>query len=235
MAGMDMSGMMMPGMLTPAQMEALRLAQGKEFARKVKSRAAEVYGRNPDEVLILPGLWPILGSTEAEARERRDLLTSLSEDPDALASLAAQLGLPPDSLALDGPLPWHLVDSPDWKPSSFGFANSVLSTARNEGLTARQLLDRHMAGGGHRIVAGTPEQVANEIEEFFTEGAADGFNLNHDFYPDGLDLIVDHLVPELQRRGLFRRQYESTTLRGNLGLPVPATAVPGLGRPAVAS
>jgi alkanesulfonate monooxygenase SsuD/methylene tetrahydromethanopterin reductase-like flavin-dependent oxidoreductase (luciferase family) len=71
---------------------------------------------------------------------------------------------------------------------------------------------------------GTPEQVADEIEEFFTEGAADGFNLNHDFYPDGLDLIVDHLVPELQRRGIFRKEYESTTLRGHLDLPIPGVS-----------
>jgi alkanesulfonate monooxygenase SsuD/methylene tetrahydromethanopterin reductase-like flavin-dependent oxidoreductase (luciferase family) len=74
------------------------------------------------------------------------------------------------------------------------------------------------------MVVGTPEQVADEIEAFFTAGAADGFNLNHDFYPVGLDLIVDHLVPELQRRGLFRKEYESTTLRGHLGLPLPIAA-----------
>jgi FMN-dependent oxidoreductase (nitrilotriacetate monooxygenase family) len=198
------------------------LEQGKAFSRKVKSRAADVYGRNPNEVLILPGLWPIMGSTEAEARARRDELNRLSGDPDALASMATQLALPLESLVLDEQPPWHLIDSPDWKPNSFGFANSVLTTARTERLTVRQLMDRHMSGGGHRIVVGTPEQVADEMEEFFTAGAADGFNLNHDFYPDGLDLIVDHLVPELQRRGLFRREYEATTLRGNLGLPIPA-------------
>jgi FMN-dependent oxidoreductase (nitrilotriacetate monooxygenase family) len=198
------------------------LQQGKEFAQKVKSRARDVYGRNPDDVLILPGLWPILGSTEREARERRDLLASLNTDNvEALTSLAAQLGLPIDSLTLDQQLPWDLINTPAWKPSSYGFANSVLQTARNENLTVRSLLDRHIAGGGHRTVVGTPERVADEMEAFFTEGAADGFNLNHDLYPDGLDLIVDHLVPELQRRGIFRKEYESTTLRGHLGLPVP--------------
>ncbi|MGH3642504.1 MAG: NtaA/DmoA family FMN-dependent monooxygenase [Mycobacterium sp.] len=200
------------------------LAQGKEFARKVKSRARDVYGRNPDEVLILPGLWPVLGSTEAEARERFDLLASLnSESADALASLAGQLGLPVDSLQLDRELPWDLINSPAWKPNSFGFANSVVEAARTDNLTVRGLLERNIAGG-HRIVVGTPEQVADEIETFYTEGAADGFNLNHDFYPVGLDLIVDHLVPELQRRGIFRKEYESTTLRGHLGLPVPVAA-----------
>jgi FMN-dependent oxidoreductase (nitrilotriacetate monooxygenase family) len=200
------------------------LAQGKEFARKVRSRARDVYGRNPDEVLILPGLWPVLGSTEAEARDRFDLLASLnSESADALASLAGQLGLPVDSLQLDRELPWDLINSPDWKPNSFGFANSVVEAARTDNLTVRGLLERNIAGG-HRIVVGTPEQVADEIETFYTEGAADGFNLNHDFYPVGLDLIVDHLVPELQRRGIFRKEYESTTLRGHLGLPVPVAA-----------
>ena len=155
-------------------------------------------------------------------RERRDLLASLNTDSvEALTSWAAQLGLPIDSLKLDQQLPWELINTPAWKPSSYGFANSVLATARNESLTVRALLDRHIAGGGHRTVVGTPEQVADEMEAFFTEGAADGFNLNHDLYPDGLDLIVDHLVPELQRRGIFRKEYESTTLRGHLGLPVP--------------
>lgn len=201
------------------------LAQGKEFANKVKSRARDVYGRNPDEVLILPGLWPVMGSTEAEARRRRDELESLNTDnADSLTSLAKQLGLPVDSLELDRQLPWDLINAPTWKPNSYGFANSVLHSARAENLTVRTMLDRHIAGGGHRMVVGTPEQVADEIEAFFTAGAADGFNLNHDFYPVGLDLIVDHLVPELQRRGLFRKEYESTTLRGHLGLPVPIAA-----------
>jgi FMN-dependent oxidoreductase (nitrilotriacetate monooxygenase family) len=202
------------------------LQQGKDFARKVKTRARDVYGRNPDDLLILPGLWPVIGSTEAEARERRDLLESLSTDSvDALASLAHQLGLPVDSLELDQQPPWDLINSPTWQPSSFGFANSVLQAARNEDLTVRDLVDRHISGGGHRMVVGTPEQVADEIEAFFTEGAADGFNLNHDFYPDGLDLIVDQLVPELQRRGIFRREYEATTLRGHLGLPLPVPSL----------
>ncbi|MET0704181.1 MAG: NtaA/DmoA family FMN-dependent monooxygenase, partial [Mycobacterium sp.] len=201
------------------------LAQGREFAAKVKSRARDVYGRNPDEVLILPGLWPVLGSTEAEARARRDELESLNTDNvDSLVSLAKQIGVPVDSLELDRQLPWELINSPDWKPTSFGFANSVLQAARTEDLTVRTLLDRHIAGGGHRMVVGTPEQVADEMEAFFTGGAADGFNLNHDFYPVGLDLIVDHLVPELQRRGLFRQEYEATTLRGHLGLPLPVVA-----------
>lgn len=198
------------------------LAQGKEFARTVKSRARDLYGRNPDEILILPGLWPVLGSTEAEARARRDELASLNTDNvDALGSLAHQLGLPIESLHLDQQPPWDLINAPEWTPMSYGFANSVLETARHEDLTVRDMVERHIAGGGHRMVVGTPEQIADEIEEFFIEGAADGFNLNHDFYPDGLDLIVDHLVPELQRRGIFRKEYESTTLRGHLDLPIP--------------
>ena len=206
------------------------LAQGKEFARKVRSRAREIYGRNPDEVLILPGLWPVLGSTEAEARERYDLLVSLNTaSTNTLATLAAQLGVPVDSLELDRQPPWDLINSPEWKPTSYGFANSVLQTARIENLTVRGLLERHVAGGGHRVVVGTPEQVADDIEAFFTGGAADGFNLNHDFYPDGLDLIVDQLVPELQRRNLFRTEYESTTLRGHLGLKIPGVAEQNVG------
>lgn len=85
----------------------------------------------------------------------------------------------------------------------------------------RRPLHRLAGARGHRVFAGTPEQVADTIEEWFSAGAADGFNLNADFFPDGLELTVEHLIPELQRRGLFRREYESATLRGNLGLPIP--------------
>jgi hypothetical protein len=100
----------------------------------------------------------------------------------------------------------------------------VLSVARRENLTVRQLLVRRATA--QNAIVGTPEQVADEIERWFTRRAADGFNVNFDIFPSGLEQIADHLVPELQRRGIFRREYESTTLRGHYGLPplAPRTA-----------
>ena len=112
------------------------------------------------------------------------------------------------------------------RPSQ-GFALAIAKLARDERLTVREVLARNP--NGHRSIVGTPEQVADSIEEWFTQGGADGFNLNTDYFPQGLELIVDQLVPELQRRGLFRREYEATTLRGNLGIPEPAGTVEGGG------
>jgi FMN-dependent oxidoreductase (nitrilotriacetate monooxygenase family) len=201
------------------------LSTGQDFYRKVKSRAA-AYGRSEDEILILPGLFIVLGSTETEARERRAWLDQLSTTEDNLSGLrglSSNLGVPVESLDLDKQLPWHLIDRPGWKPRSHGFANAILAVAKQESLTVRELVERDISG--HRTIVGTPEQVADSIEEWFTGRAADGFNFNFDYFPDGLEQIVDHLVPELQRRGIYRREYTASTLRGHLGLQPPATAV----------
>jgi len=118
---------------------------------------------------------------------------------------------------LDERLPWRYFESSQWQPRSVGQANSVLSVARRDDLTVRKILERR--ANAQNAFVGTPEQVADEIELWFTEGAADGFNINFDVFPSGLEHIADHLVPELQRRGIFRREYESSTLRGHYGLP----------------
>lgn len=200
------------------------LASGQEFYRTLKSRAA-AYGRGPDEILVLPGLFIVLGSTEAEAKQRRAWLDGLTTTEDQLAGLhglATRLDVPADSLELDKTLPWELIDRPDRAPRSVGFANATLTVAKEENLTVRELLARDIVG--HRTIVGTPEQVADSIEEWFTQGAADGFNVNFDVFPQGLEQIVDHLVPELQRRGIYRTEYTGTTLRENLGLAEPARA-----------
>lgn len=194
------------------------LEAAKDFAGRVRSLAAR-HGRRPEEILILPGLFPVLGSTEKEARERKDWLDELAGEEEELVGLAATIGLDPADLKLDAELPWEKVEAVSSFGGSQGFRAAVLELARRERLTVRQLLKRNPSG--HRSVVGTPEQVADTIEEWFSAGAADGFNLNADFFPDGLELTVEHLIPELQRRGLFRREYESATLRGNLGLPIP--------------
>ncbi|MGU3502108.1 NtaA/DmoA family FMN-dependent monooxygenase [Mycobacterium sp. C31M] len=199
------------------------LSTGQDFYRTLKRRA-RAYGRAEEEILVLPGLFIILGSTEAEAKARRAQLLELSGEDDrfsGLTGLSHSLGIPVDSLDLDKPLPWALFDDPQWKPRSIGFANGVLNVARAEGLTVRQLIDRNIASG-HRTIVGSPVQVADDIEEWFRERGADGFNVNFDVFPDGLERIVDHLVPELQRRGIYRSEYKTSTLRGHLGLELPA-------------
>ncbi|MFD9548082.1 LLM class flavin-dependent oxidoreductase [Nocardia salmonicida] len=191
-----------------------------EYYRDVKARAVG-YGRRAEDVLILPGLSTVLGSTEAEAAQRRELLAELVPPDYALDRLATQLGVDRDDLTLDGPLPWHLLADPDEAGGSQTFYKIALGLARRENLTVRQLLRRLGGGAGHRIVTGTPEQVADAIIDWVEAGIADGFNLMPDVLPGGFDDFVDGVVPILRERGVFRTDYESTTLRGHLGLPVP--------------
>jgi alkanesulfonate monooxygenase SsuD/methylene tetrahydromethanopterin reductase-like flavin-dependent oxidoreductase (luciferase family) len=190
------------------------LAGGQGFYRDVKGQAVG-HGRASDDVVILPGLFPVLGSTEAEARERKRWLDEVSGFEEELETLSGTLGLEPGDLQLDQQPPWDKIAKTSVARSQ-GFASAILDLAEREQLTVRQLLDRNP--NGHRSIVGTPEQVADSIEEWFSGRAADGFNLNVDFFPGGLENIVDQLVPELQKRGLFRTDYESSTLRGNLGL-----------------
>ena len=194
------------------------LGGAQEFYRDLKQQAL-AHGRRDDQVVILPGLFPILGSTEREARERKQWLDDVAGFDRELESLSATLGLEPGDLHLDRQLPWDLLDRTTVN-SSQGFAAAILDLARRDELTVRELLERNP--NGHRSIVGTPEQIADSIEEWFVGRAADGFNLNVDFFPDGLAAIVDHLVPELQRRGIFRTEYTGTTLRSNLGLEEPS-------------
>ncbi|MFC8044652.1 LLM class flavin-dependent oxidoreductase [Nocardia sp. NPDC057353] len=183
---------------------------------------ARSFGRNPDEIVVLPGLSTVLGSTEAEARRRREQLDEVLPDAYARARLASQLGFALDDLPDDEPLPAELLDAPDASTGSQTFNRVVRDIIARENPTLRQLLRKLSGGGGHRIVVGTPEQVADDIERWFRHGAADGFNVMPDVLPSGFDDFADHLVPELRRRGLFRAEYEGTTLRDHLGLGLPA-------------
>ena len=196
--------------------QANTIPAGQEFYRTLKERAA-AHGRNPDEILVLPGLNITLGSTEAEAAARRaELVATGADEPTRLRAFANVLGVPADLLKLDSAPPWDYIDGPEWSPRTIGGAKSILDVARREDLTVRELLER--GADTQRALVGTPEQVADSIEEWFTQRAADGFNINFDVFPSGLEHIADQLVPELQRRGIFRKEYESTTLRGHYGL-----------------
>ncbi|AJG19840.1 LLM class flavin-dependent oxidoreductase [Cupriavidus basilensis] len=189
------------------------------YGRELKARA-QALGRGPDAVQVLAGLTTIIGATETQARQRRDELIDLIPWDYSLARLAGTLGITPDRLKLDERLP-HNLALPANGNGNHTFFNATLALAQRHGYTVRELIRELAGGGGHRVIVGTPEQIADDIEHWFRHGAADGFNLMPDALPDGLRDFVDGVVPILQRRGIFRTQYEGSTLREHLGLARP--------------
>jgi FMN-dependent oxidoreductase (nitrilotriacetate monooxygenase family) len=189
---------------------------GKSFYDDVKGRLPK-YHRRPDQIKILPGISPILGRTETEARQREADLNGLINPDYGVRQLSTLLDTDLSRYDLDGPLP-DVGTHTEGNQSRFDL---VTTLARRENLTIRQLIERLAGGRGHRVLAGTPTQIADEIEYWFTEGAADGFNIMPPTLPTGLTDFVDLVVPELQRRGLFRTDYTGTTLREHYGLGRP--------------
>lgn len=194
---------------------------GRDFYARVKT-LAEGFGRDPQNLIVLPGLYPVVGSTEAEARARKREMDDLLDVEDERLKLAARFGIAPERLPLDRELPEDILDNISPHVTR-GFVENIVREARRDRLTVRDILGRNPLGG-HRLVIGTPEQIADDMELWFTTGAADGFNLNMDAYPTGLSLFVDHVVPELRRRNLFRTEYAGRTLRDHLGLARPVAA-----------
>ncbi|GLZ80656.1 monooxygenase [Actinorhabdospora filicis] len=196
------------------------LADAQAFYADVKRRAAAA-GRDPDLVKILPGIVPVIGSTEAEAKALEDELDRLIVAEYARDSLAQQLKLRPEDLPLDAELPADLPTEDEIEGAKSRFT-LIVELARRERLTVRQLIGRLGGGRGHRTFSGTPEQVADAIQEWASAGAADGFNIMPAVLPSGLEAFVDHVVPILRARGLHREGYTGTTLREHYGLPRPA-------------
>jgi FMN-dependent oxidoreductase (nitrilotriacetate monooxygenase family) len=192
------------------------IEDGVAYARDLRARAV-AYGRPSDSIVILPGLATIIGSTEAEAQRRQDELWDLVPIQYSLSRLAGTLHVPPEILELDKPLP----DIPLPANANQTMFKGTVAMARKDNLTVRQLLKALGGGVGHRIIVGTPEAIADDIEAWFRAGAADGFNLMPDVLPTGLAVFVDEVVPLLQKRGIFRRDYEGTTLRDHFGLERP--------------
>ncbi|RYZ10071.1 MAG: LLM class flavin-dependent oxidoreductase [Myxococcales bacterium] len=196
------------------------LEDGQAFYRDLKERAAAL-GRDPNGIKILPGLVPVIGATEAEALEREQELERLIKPEYAKRQLAETLRLKPEDLELDGYLPADLPSEDAIQGAKSRYTLTV-QLARRENLTVRQLIARLGGGRGHRTFAGTPEQVADAMQQWWEQGAADGFNVMPAVLPSGLEAFVDHVVPVLQRRGLFRTEYSGTTLRDHYGLARPA-------------
>lgn len=192
------------------------LAEARAFYADVKTRATNA-GRDPDHVKIMPGVFPVIGRTEAEAREKFEELQSLIQPQVGLQLLSTVMGVPDLSgYDIDGPLP----DLPETNgPKSR--QRLLVEAARRDRLTIRQLYLSIAGARGHWQVVGTPEQIADALEERFLKEGADGFNIMAPHLPGGLEDFIDEVLPILRRRGLFRKEYEGTTLRENLGLPFP--------------
>lgn len=192
------------------------LADAQAFYADVKGRLAE-YGRSPEHLKIMPGIFPVIGETEQEAKDKFDQLQALIHPKVGLGLLAGMLG--------EFDLADYPVDAPLPELPETNLAKSrqrlLIELARRENLTIRQLYLWIAGARGHRQIWGTPQQIADQLEEWFVQGGADGFNIMPPHLPGGLDIFVDRVIPELQRRGLFRTEYEGRTLRENLGLPRP--------------
>jgi alkanesulfonate monooxygenase len=189
-----------------------------EDARKlyadIKGRMAKI-GRNPDHLKMLPGCFVVVGSSLDEAKERRAKLDSLVHWDSGIASLSIALGTDASGFDPDGPLP----EIPETNASQSG-RERVVNYAKRNNLTVRQLA-QHVGSYGGLAMMGTPAMIADQMEEWLTTNASDGFNMLFPYLPQGLDEFVNLVIPELQRRGIFRTEYEGTTLRENLGLPRP--------------
>lgn len=196
------------------------LGEAQAFYGDLKARTAAA-GRDPEGIKILPGIVPVLGGTEAEALRRERELDELIRPEYARNELAKTLRVAPEDLPLDRQLPPDLPEEDEIEGAKSRYT-LIVGLARRERLTVRQLIGRLGGGRGHRTLAGTPEQVADALEAWFRAGAADGFNIMPAALPSGLGEFVDHVVPLLVRRGLFREDYTGRTLREHYGLPLPA-------------
>ncbi len=190
------------------------LQAAKAFYADVKARARAA-GRAPDHMKILPGAFVVVGETVDAARAKRAHLDSLVHYDSGIGSLNSSLGIDVSAFDPDGPLP----DIPQSNASQSA-RDRIVNAARSENLTIRQLAARVGSYGGLAFV-GTPATIADEMETWLREEGSDGFNIMFPYLPEGLDDFVGKVVPELQRRGLFRTEYEGATLRENLGLPRP--------------
>lgn len=192
------------------------LADAQAFYADVKGRLAK-YGRHPDQLKIMPGIFPVIGSTEQEAKEKFAAIQALIHPQVGLSLLTGMLGeVDLSKYSLDEPLPE--IPHTELHQSR---QKLLVELAQRENLTIRQLYEAIAGARGHWQVVGTPEQIADQMEEWFRNGGADGFNVMPPYLPGGLTEFVDHVIPELQRRGLFRTEYEGRTLRENLGLSRP--------------
>lgn len=195
------------------------LASAQAFYADIKKQA-RAFDRNPEHVRILPGISPFIGSTEAEAKRLQEEFNDLIQPEYSLTQLRQMIGLDLSGVDLDGPFPRHLIDTQGPRGVASRF-QLVIDIVDREKPTIRQLVQRLAGGRGHWVIAGTPEQIADSIQTWFENGAADGFNVMPPWLTGGFDVFVEQVVPILRKRGLFRTEYAGVTLRDHYGLPRP--------------
>ncbi|MBH8567044.1 LLM class flavin-dependent oxidoreductase [Nostoc sp. CENA67] len=191
------------------------LEAGKALFADIKGRAQAI-GRDPQSIKILPGALVIVGETVVQARAKREHLDSLVHYDSGIASLNSALGYDVSGFNPDDSLP-EIPQTNTGRSSR----ERVVALAQREKLTIRQLAQRVGSYGGLAFV-GTPKTIADEMEQWLLSEGSDGFNIMFPFLPEGLNDFVDKVIPELQQRGIFRKEYEGKTLRENLGLTRPA-------------
>jgi FMN-dependent oxidoreductase (nitrilotriacetate monooxygenase family) len=175
------------------------------------------HGRRPSDVALLPGVMPIIGDTDEQAREQLGKLQNWMASTNATALVSERLGHDISGYPLDGPIP----DFPEQTQRGQTFSRTLLEKARREKMTLRDLYNLTAAARGHWVLCGSPKTIADTLEEWFTTGIADGFMIQPAYFPAAFDEFVDKVVPELQRRELFRREYSGPTLRDHLGVARP--------------
>jgi alkanesulfonate monooxygenase len=191
------------------------IADAQAYYSAVKSRATR-FGRDADGIVIMPGLFAVVGESDEQAQARYRAILELVDPVAGLAHVSGYLG-DLSAYDLDGLVPTLELDR-----RGVSRGQMWVELARREGLTIRQLCQRMATANGHLEAVGTPEHIADIMEQWFTSGAADGFTLVCPFLPSSLAEFTELVVPELQRRGLFRTAYEGATLRENLGINPPA-------------
>ncbi len=187
------------------------------YFKEVKNRAADKFGRNPDHLKVMPGLACFVAETESEANEKYEYMQSLIHPIVAREILSTILGaFDLSKYPFDGPLPEIPMTG-----GSQSTMQPAIDMARKENLSIRQLAMRVAGARGKSVIKGTPKQIVDYMEQWYVEEACDGFNVMPPFLPGSLDDFVSMVIPELQRRGLFRTEYQGRTLREHLGLPRP--------------
>jgi alkanesulfonate monooxygenase SsuD/methylene tetrahydromethanopterin reductase-like flavin-dependent oxidoreductase (luciferase family) len=186
------------------------------FYSDVKGRLHK-YGRRPEDMRIIPGAGVYIGRTAAEADEFYEELQSLISPALGVPYLSKLCEMDLSKVPLDGPMPTEVGET----TAIVSFRNSIVDMAKREKLTVRQTYQRVLPSMGHVVFKGTPSQIADEMEDWYKSQACDGFNIQTPVLPRSLNEFVDLVIPELQRRGIFRTEYTGKTLRENMGLPVP--------------
>jgi FMN-dependent oxidoreductase (nitrilotriacetate monooxygenase family) len=215
-AGIDLAAGCADAIFTVQQ----SMESGRAFAAQVRAAAIR-HDRDPGSLLVLPGIVPYLGSTEAEATRFKQELDDLADPDRGLADLSIMLGLDLTDSAIDGPVP-----NLEGGSKRDGRANVLREIGRRDGMTLRQLIRQTGGSRGHQILVGTPDKIADHCQAWFEAGAADGFTVAPPVVPYGLSLFAEYVVPILQERGLFRTEYTGRTLRAHLGLERPTGVLP---------